>query len=89
MLTDKQTKKFKKDYDRMKKGGMDVEKLKTIIGMLIDETPLPSKTKAQRQLEAFDKFVSAIRSIDDEPLTDEDFAELENNRANFNREMAL
>ena len=47
------------------------------------------KTKARRQLEAFDKFVSAIRSIDDEPLTDEDFAELENNRANFCREIAI
>jgi len=47
------------------------------------------KTKAQRQLEAFNKFVSAIGSIDDELLTDEDFAELENNRANFNREIAL
>ena len=45
MLTDKQTKKFKKDYDRMKKRGKDVEKLKTIIGMLIDETPLPSTYK--------------------------------------------
>ena len=42
-----------------------------------------SKTKAQRQLEAFDKFVSAIRLIEDEPLTNEDFAELENNRATF------
>ena len=50
---------------------------------------LPSKTKAQRQLEAFDRFVSAVESIDDEPLTDEDFAELENNRASFNREAAL
>jgi hypothetical protein len=52
------------------------------------ELPQP-KTKAQKQLEAFDKFVSAIRSIKDEPLTDDDFAELENNRANFNREVAL
>ena len=50
---------------------------------------LSPKTKAQRQLEAFDKFVSAIESIDDESLTDEDFAELENNRASFNREAAL
>ena len=48
-----------------------------------------SKTKAQQQLEAFDKFVSAVRSIDDEPLTDEDFAELENNRADFNRVLTL
>ena len=41
------------------------------------------KTKAQQQLEAFDKFVSAVRSIDDEPLTADDFAELEEKRANF------
>ena len=52
------------------------------------ELPQPN-TNAQKQLEAFDKFVSAIRSIKDEPLTDDDFAELENNRANFNREVAL
>jgi len=49
----------------------------------------PPKTKSQRQLEAFDKFVSAVRSIGDESLTEEDFAELENNRANFNREVVL
>jgi len=49
----------------------------------------PSKSKAQQQLEAFDRFVAAIESIDDEPLADEDFAELENNRANFDREITL
>ena len=47
------------------------------------------KTKAQRQLNAFEKFVSAIRYIDDEPLTEEDFAELENNRVDFTREVDL
>ena len=47
------------------------------------------KTKAQRQLEAFNRFVSAIRSIDDEPLSEEDFSKLENNRANFSREVEL
>ena len=52
------------------------------------ELPL-SKTKAQRQLEAFDKFVSTISSIEDESLTDEDFIQLEKNRADFNREVAL
>ena len=50
--------------------------------------PFP-KTKAERQLEAFDKFVAAVRSIDDEPLLDEDFTELENNRVNFIREITL
>ena len=49
----------------------------------------PQKTTTQRQLQAFNQFVSAINAIDDEPLTDEDFTELENNRANFNREVAI
>ena len=49
----------------------------------------PTKTKSQQQVEAFDKFVSVIKSIDDEPLTDEDFFELENNRVKFNRDFAL
>jgi hypothetical protein len=57
--------------------------------MITGREYLPSKTKAQRQLEAFDRFVSAIGSIDDEPLSDEDFTELENNRANFIREVGL
>ncbi|MDR2713403.1 MAG: hypothetical protein LBB91_09875 [Clostridiales bacterium] len=58
--------------------------------IMVTDRELPiSRTKAQRQLEAFDKFVSAISSVSDEPLTDEDFAELENNRASFDREVAL
>jgi len=57
--------------------------------MITGREYLPSKTKAERQLEAFDKFVFAIRSINDEPLTNEDFLELENNRTNFNREVWL
>jgi hypothetical protein len=40
-------------------------------------------------LEAFDKFISAISSITDEPLNDQDFAELENNRADFSRVVSL
>jgi len=47
------------------------------------------QTKSQQQLSAFNKFVSAVRAIDDEPLTDEDFAELENNRVSFDRAVAL
>ena len=57
--------------------------------VMITGRQFTSKTKAQRQLEAFDKFVSAVRSVGDEPLTDDDFAELENNRACFDREVAL
>ena len=41
MLTDKQTKQFKKDYDRMKKRGKDMDKLKKIMDMLIGGLPLP------------------------------------------------
>jgi len=52
------------------------------------EFELP-KTKAQQQLEAFDKFVAGIKTIDDEPLTDEDFSLLENNRVSFARELDL
>jgi hypothetical protein len=46
-------------------------------------------SKSERQLEAFNKFVTAIRSIKDEPLTNEDFCELENNRADFGRVVAI
>ena len=42
MLQDRQTKKFKKDYDRMVKRGKDIEKLDKVIEMLIDEKPLPA-----------------------------------------------
>ena len=42
MLQDRQTKKFKKDYDRMVKRGKDIEKLDKVIEMLIDEKPLPT-----------------------------------------------
>ena len=45
MLKNKQTRKFKKDYDRMKKRGKNVDKLKKIIDMLIDELPLPTECK--------------------------------------------
>ena len=48
-----------------------------------------SQVKAQRQLDALDKFVSAVKTINDEPLTDDDFAKLENNRLNFSREIPL
>lgn len=47
------------------------------------------RTLAQRQLEALDRFVNRIKAIDDEPLSDEDFSDLENNRTNFKREIDL
>ena len=54
--------------------------------MITDRELQPPKTISQRQLEAF---VSAINSISDEPLTDEDFSELESNRADFGRVVAI
>jgi len=50
---------------------------------------LPTKSKAQRQLEALNRFVSAIKLIDDELLTDEDFTQLEKSRASFSREVTF
>lgn len=41
------------------------------------------KTNSQIQLEAFDTFISAMQSASDVSLTDDDFSELESNRANF------
>jgi len=49
----------------------------------------PHKTKSQRQLDAFNKFVIAVNSITDEALTDDDFIELENNRADFGRVVTI
>ena len=49
----------------------------------------PIKTRAQRQGEALKRFMTAIDAIDDETFIDEDYAELENNRANFYREIEL
>jgi len=57
--------------------------------MITGNQYVEQKTKSQRQLEAFNRFVSAIHSIDDESLTDEDFFELENNRAEIGREVSL
>ena len=57
--------------------------------MITDRELQPTKARSQRQLEAFNRFVSAINAIDDEPLTDEDFSELENNRANLGRVVTI
>ena len=43
-------------------------------------------SRSQQQLEALEQFFAAVSAIDDELLTDEDFAELESNRVNFTRE---
>ena len=61
--------------------------LVTVIGNEL--SPVDIVSRSQRQLEALERFVAAINAIDDEPLSDEDFAELENNRVNFAREIEL
>jgi hypothetical protein len=52
--------------------------------VMITEKELPSdKSISQRQREAMNKFVAANNAIDDEPLTEEFFHALENNRVSF------
>ena len=41
----------------------------------------------KRQGDAIKRFMAAIDDISDETFTEEDFAALENNRANFSREL--
>ena len=60
-----------------------------IVITLLNEFPSSVKTKAQRQGKAIRRFMTAIEMINDETFSDEDFAELENNRANFYREVEL
>jgi hypothetical protein len=62
---------------------------KMAIVNILDVDLIENKTRSQQQLEAFDKFVTGIRSINDEPLTDDDFIALESNRVNFTRELDL
>ena len=47
------------------------------------------KTKGQRQVEALDQFISRIKAVDHEPLTEDDYIALENNRTNLSREISL
>jgi DNA-damage-inducible protein J len=43
----------------------------------------------KQKLEAFERFIDGINAIDDEPLTEADYTELENNRPKFSREVDL
>ena len=66
------------------------ENTRVIITVVGNELPpVNTISRSQQQLEALERFITAVRAIDDEPLTDEDFAELENNRVNFKREIEL
>jgi len=47
------------------------------------------KTVAQKQHEAFERFFAAIDAIDDEPISDEDFAKFARNRVSFIRNLDL
>ena len=40
-----QTKQFKKDVKRMRKRGKDLDKIKTVIDLLVAEEPLPPKNR--------------------------------------------
>ena len=45
MLHVRYSNQFKKDYKLIKKRGYDIDKLKYIVKLLIEETPLPLKYK--------------------------------------------
>ena len=47
-----------------------------------------TQSRSTRQLAAFNKFVSALNSIDDEPI-DSEFDAILNNRVNIDRELDL
>ena len=49
----------------------------------------PSISRSQQQLQAMKRFVANVQAIEDEPITDEDLADLEKNRASFNRRIDL
>ena len=57
--------------------------------MVVGEDIPSIKTKSQRDQEAMDEFLAAIRAVDDEPITDEMIADLERNRVNIGRELDL
>jgi mRNA interferase YafQ len=40
-----QTSQFKKDVKRLRKQGKDLAKIKTVINLLLEETPLPAKNR--------------------------------------------
>ena len=56
---------------------------------VLNHPPPSTETRAERQAKAIKRFMAFIDTIEDGTFTDEDFAELENNRANFIREIDL
>jgi hypothetical protein len=59
-----------------------------MVTVVDDQLPV-FKTRGQQQVEALDQFILSIKAIDNEPLTEDDYAALENNRANLSREISL
>ena len=62
---------------------VDIPENTEVIITVVGNTALSIPSRSQQQLEAMERFVANLRKIDNEPLTDEDFAALENNRVNF------
>lgn len=49
----------------------------------------PSMPTPLQQREALERFMAAVDARDDEPLNEDDYSALENNRVEFNREIDL
>ena len=43
MLTPQETTRFRRDLRRMKRRGKDLEKLKSVVRLLVEEQPLPER----------------------------------------------
>ena len=71
--------------------GVDIpENITVLITVIGNELPpVDIVSRSQQQLEALEQFITGIKAIDNEPLSDADFTELENNRVSFTREIDL
>ena len=69
--------------------GQDLVEAVNDIRQIRSERKKTAMSRSQQQLEAINQFLDTIRAIDDESLTDEDFAALEKNRFHFDRDTGL
>ena len=60
-----------------------------VVVMIMGEEIPVIRTKAQRDKEAMDEFLSTIRATNNEPITDKDIADFQQNRVNIRREFNL
>jgi|GEM_PF-2013096 len=60
-----------------------------VVGEEADTKLFASDDERQAHRAAFDEFFAAIAEIEDEPITDEDLANLARHRVNFRREFTL